>query len=572
MINIRQYINSKIKLAYDKHINISIDHRLIQVACVNNHNIDYCLKSLIILGKTLDKTHEELYNILRSELQEFDTSLDRNLLIINLKPDFIINHLNLNADLIMPNIRNRILVDFSSPNIAKDMHVGHLRSTIIGDSICKLFEMYGHEVLRINHIGDWGLQFGMIIEHLLEKYPNYEDANFSIADLQTFYSQSKKRFDTEPTFNANAYNKVVLLQAGDPVITKAWNFLKDISRQAYNQIYTALNVTLDECGESFYQSMVPSLVAELEAKGLITNENGWKHIKLEGHDVPLTVVKSDNGIGYDTTDLCAVRYRLVNLNCEKVIYVIDNGQAEHMTLIFKVAEMMEWRKPNQELIHVGFGVILGPDGKKFKSRSGDTVKLNELLEESLEKAEQMLEEQQLQRKNKIEFTKEEKDKIIKSIAYSSIKYADLAGIRTNDYKFSFDKMLSLKGNSGTYQIYEFVRICSILRKAGPYIDLIGQEPMTILEKEEINVCKQILLFPEMLEWIQEDLMFNKLCAYLYTLTNTFSIFHKNCRCLNYNENKELIGVNISRLTICLITKKILEKCFNILGIMAIDKM
>lgn len=622
-MSIKSEINSQIKESFYSKYAMHIDPKLLNVTHIASGDVDYSLKSLVGVSKIVNETVQDTFNGLCSCIDEekYIVSLERNCLNIKLHPEFVQHKMKENKKM-------RILVDFSSPNIAKDMHVGHLRSTIIGDSICKLFEQDGHDVLRVNHIGDFGLQFGMIIEHLLQKNINYNEVDLSIADLQTFYAESKKRFDTEDDFKAKAYHNVILLQSGDVNIVKAWNFIKDISRKSYNDIYSKLNVNLTECGESFYQNKIPSLIEELQTSNILVNDNGWIKIPIEGYEVPLTVVKSDGGFTYDTTDLAAVKYRLQELNADKIIYVVDNGQAGHFDMIFKVAEMMGWKRPDQELKHVGFGLVLGEsknpvtgkmEWKKLKSRSGDTVKLKELLDDALVRAREMLESQiklrRTQKENSIlkaiddettllleqgvveiedlmrskkecllekmeqklieqSLTEEEKDKIVKCVAYGSIKYADLASVRTGDYKYSEQKMLSLKGNTGAFQLYEYVRICAILRKVENYIwtPQIDCTDTTSIEDEEINVCKQILFLPEVLESVKEDLMLHKVCAYLYNLTNAFSVFHKKCRCLNYNSDGKLIGINRRRLDICKSTKRVLEQCFDILGIETIDKM
>ncbi|QKF93676.1 arginyl-tRNA synthetase [Fadolivirus algeromassiliense] len=584
MQNIKEYLTSQVKKAFDESFNCDINPALLSVNCYNNKNVDYCTKplqavSIALKEKGITTTPKELFDILIKyiDVDKFTITFDRNCININLKKKFIEELLNYNnlhnyESLNITNLKKRILVDFSSPNIAKDMHVGHLRSTIIGDSICKLFELQGHDVHRINHIGDFGLQFGMIIQHLLDKHPDYENHNFNISDLQKFYAESKKRFDIDVNFMKNAYNKVVMLQSGDTNIVNAWNFIKDISRKSYNEIYDKLDIKLIECGESFYQNKIPNLVKELEEKGILELDEGRKIIKIPGYDVPLTVIKSDGGFTYDTTDLAAVKYRLVDLDMDKVVYVVDNGQSLHFQLVFKVAEMMGWKKPYQELIHVGFGVVLGSDGTKFKSRMGDTVKLIDLLDEGIKKATDVLDKLRNDKQNNVEISDTEKQQIIKNVAYGSIKYADLSSTRTDDYKFSFEEMLSLKGNTGAYQLYNYVRICAILRNMGPYIDKLDNVQFTVTEKPELDLCKMILQFPEIINRVNGDLMFHTLCSYLYDLTKTLSVFHTKCRCLEFNEQKELISVNYSRIILCLYTKTIIEKCFDILGINKLEKM
>lgn len=593
MINIQNVLFTKLKKSFSNKYDIIVNDNFFNIFHNGNHGIDYNMQ-LIKFQKYLEKydikiTCEELFNVLTDDLnpEYYVATFARNSVNINLTNKCISVLMNplLNNDVvdIVDNPQN-ILVDFSSPNIAKDMHVGHLRSTIIGDSVCKLYEMLGHNVFRINHIGDWGLQFGMIIQHLLEKYPDYNNANLTIEDLQNLYAESKKRFDTESDFKDMAYKKVVLLQSTeDKVVVSAWNFIKKISRLAYDDIYNRLDVKLYECGESFYQDKIPFLIEELESKGILVEDNNRKIIKLDNYELPLTIIKSDGGYTYDTTDLAAVRYRLVDLNMDKVIYVVDEGQSLHFELVFEVAKIMGWKKDSQTLIHVGFGLVLDAEGKKFQSRKGDTVKLKDLLNESLVIANKVFDSTiKIREENnnktgnnsKIEnkISDDEKKIIVRNIAYGSVKYADLSSMRTNTYKFSIEKMVSLKGNTGAYNLYEYVRICAIIRNAKEYANNLPIQNFNIEEQEEATVCKLILLFPEILERVTTTLMFHWICSYMYELTGAFSGFYKNCRTLMFNKEKELIGVNENRLLICIATKTILEKCFLILGINTLERM
>jgi arginyl-tRNA synthetase len=575
-MDIKSFITNQIKLGFNEKYNVRTNDNLFNVAYIGNHGIEYSLFT-VKLQKHLEMNRietSELLDTLTAKLDSkyFDISLNKNSINISLTKQFVELNIKqfLTQNVINKIPKKKILVDFSSPNIAKDMHVGHLRSTIIGDSICKLFELQGHDVLRTNHIGDFGLQFGMIIQHLLELYPNYDVHDFSITNLQEFYADSKKRFDIAEDFRKKAYEKVVLLQSGDEEVVKAWNFIKDISKKAYDEIYTALDINIKDVGESFYQNLIPDLIIELEEKSLIIEEDGRKIIKVSGSKMPLTLVKSDGGFTYDTTDLAAIRYRLLNLQVHQVIYVVDLGQELHFQLIFEVAKLAGWLKEWQSVSYVGFGLVLDEAGKKFKSRDGDTVKLNTLLFKSLEESEKALN----QNKSNESFGDSEKEIIIKNVAYGSIKYADLSTLRTNNYKFSFDKMLSLKGNTGVYQLYQYVRIVAVLRNAGDHAhDAMKRiDDFDICDNKELEVCKVILLFPEVINKLTDDLMFHNLCTYLYGLTTTFSSFHTTCRCLHYDENKKLINVNHSRLLICIMTRDILEACFNILGINKLERM
>lgn len=581
MLNIKSLLNTQIKEAFNKYYNMDINDKLITIL---NYNGNYSLKSLPGLFKCLKSNNIDITsNKLCEQLTEninrdlFDVTINKNSIDVSIKNAYIIESIKniFKCGIINKAVnKKRILVDFSSPNIAKEMHVGHLRSTIIGDSICKLYEMEGHEVHRINHIGDFGLQFGMIIQYILELYPDYKEYEFSNQELQNFYVNSKKKFDTDEKFKMNAYKKVVLLQSGDEEASNVYHFVKSISMKSYNEIYNKLNIINEEVGESFYQNMIPGLIRELDEKGILMNDGERKVIKVNGYELMLTVMKSDGGFTYDTTDLAAIRYRLVELSMDKVIYVVDNGQELHFKLIFAVARMAGWINEGQEVEHVGFGVVTGEDGKRLKTREGNAVKLSELLDQSLIKADEVLKEKNEKKKNKISYSEDEEKLVIETVAYGCLKYADLATVRTNDYKFSYTRMLSVTGNTAVYQLYAYVKICSIIRNSGvSESDIVDKiEEFTVSEKEEVDVCKMILLFPEIMERVNANLMFNTLCTYLYDLANLFHVFHKKCRCLIYNKEGMLIDRDYSKLLICISTKYILEHCFNILGINKLEKM
>ena len=584
-MNIQNIIFKQLKKSFVDQYQIPIDDKYFHVIYLGNHGIDYSMQSLFKLNNYLKTINisvidNELFMILTKDFNPklFTISLNKSSININLTNEIIslmIKKTYGNIGIEITERKKKILVDFSSPNIAKDMHVGHLRSTIIGDSICKLYETQGHEVMRVNHIGDFGLQFGMIIQYFFENCPNYKNQELSIGDLQKFYAESKKRFDVDVDFRNASYKKVVMLQSGDKEIIEAWNFIKDISRKAYDDIYNRLNINLIEVGESFYQNQIPDLIDELSQKGILCEDDGRKIIRVPNSKVPLTVIKSDGGFTYDTTDLAAIKYRLTNLNVDEIIYVVDVGQSLHFDMLFSVAKEMGWLKEHQNVKHVGFGLVLDEKGKKFKSRDGDTVKLNLLLDEAMIQAKKALElAKQKRRSNNgknISLSENEQDDVIKSVAYGSIKYADLSTLRTNNYKFSFDKMLLFEGNTGVYQLYEYVRIYSIMcqidmNKVNEHVN-----EFTISEKEELHICKTILLFPEIIKKLSSDLMFHTLCNYMYDLTNAFGSFYCNCRCLHY-DGDTLLSINYSRILICDITKSILESCFNILGINKLKKM
>lgn len=324
------------------------------------------------------------------------------------------------------------------------MHVGHLRSTIIGDSISRLLEFLDHDVLRLNHVGDWGTQFGMLIAHLEDRFPDYAKVSPPIADLQAFYKESKARFDTDEEFKKRAYSRVVKLQNGDPASTKAWNLICDVSRKDFQRIYDRLDIKLQERGESFYQSRMIAIIKELEAAGFVEEDEGrrimWGSPANENgeHDgIPLTIVKSDGGFTYDTSDMATIKQRYVEEKADWVIYVTDAGQFTHFKTIWDCAERAGILDRSKHRVdHVGFGVVLGEDGKKFKTRSGDTVKLTDLLDEGLARAMDKLKEKE---RDKI-LTPEELKQAQESVAYGCIKYADLSHNRNNEYIFSFDRV------------------------------------------------------------------------------------------------------------------------------------
>ncbi len=366
----------------------------------------------------------------------------------------------------------RVIVDFSSPNIAKEMHVGHLRSTIIGDSIARVLEFQGHQVLRLNHVGDWGTQFGMLITQLRDVAPHALQAeqDVDLGDLVEFYRQAKQRFDEDEPFRDRARQAVVELQSGDEAAAKAWQILCEQSRQEFQKIYDRLDIQIQERGESFYNPLLPSVVEDLERSGLLVEDQGAQCVFLEGFTnkegdpLPLIVKKSDGGYNYATTDLAAIRYRTQQDEAERIIYITDAGQANHFAQVFQVAERAGWIPEDVELVHVPFGVVQGEDGKKFKTRSGETVKLKDLLDEAIARAQTDI-EQRLQDENRLE-PDEFKQHVAEVVGLGSVKYADLSQNRTSNYIFSYDKMLALQGNTAPYLLYAYVRIQGISRKGG----------------------------------------------------------------------------------------------------------
>ncbi|XP_053145833.1 arginine--tRNA ligase, cytoplasmic isoform X1 [Hemicordylus capensis] len=550
---------------------------------------DYQCNSAMSISQVLLKTKEQKVgpreiadkiarNIPDNEFVEKIEIAGPGFINVHLKKDFVSKQLSsMLVNGVQPpptGERKKVVVDFSSPNIAKEMHVGHLRSTIIGDSMCRLFEFVGYDVLRLNHLGDWGTQFGMLIAHLQDKFPDYLTVSPPIGDLQSFYKESKRRFDTEEEFKKRAYQCVVLLQSKNPDFIKAWELICDVSRKEFQKIYDCLDISLIERGESYYQDRMISIVKEFEEQGFVQVDDGRKIVFVPGCSIPLTVMKSDGGFTYDTSDLAALKQRLFEEKADIIIYVVDNGQSVHLQTIYAAGQMIGWYDPKvTRITHAGFGVVLGEDKKKFKTRSGDTVRLIDLLEEGLKRSMDKLKEKE---RDKV-LTPEELKAAQTAVAFGCIKYADLSHNRTNDYIFSFDKMLDDRGNTAAYLLYAFTRIRSIARLANIDEETLQKAARTteiILDHEkEWKLGKCILRFPEILQKILDDLFLHTLCDYLYELATTFTEFYDNCYCVEKDrQTGKVVNVNMWRMLLCEATAAVMAKGFDILGIKPVQKM
>ncbi|CAM6030833.1 unnamed protein product [Sphagnum balticum] len=455
----------------------------------------------------------------------------------------------------------RAVVDFSSPNIAKEMHVGHLRSTIIGDSIASMLEYCNVTVLRRNHVGDWGTQFGMLIEYLFEEFPDWEEIQEqAIGDLQVFYKKSKAKFDADPEFKKRSQKAVVSLQGGEEKYVLAWRQLCNISRREFNVIYERLHVTLEEKGESFYHPYIAGVLKELEEKNLIEESEGARVITVPGHTIPLLVVKGDGGFNYASTDLSALWYRLNEEAAQWIIYVTDVGQSQHFDMVFKAAKRAGWLPEDEskypKVKHVGFGLVLGTDGKRFRTRSSEVVRLVDLLDEAKSRSKQGL----VDRGREGEWTPEELEHASEALGYGAIKYADLKNNRTTNYTFNFDQMLDIRGNTAVYLLYAHARICSIIRKSGKDIEELKQTgTLKLSHPSERQLGLQLVRFGEFVEDALTDLLPNTLCEYLYSLSGMFTEFYTNCKVINSEEET-------SRLLLCEATATIMRECFKLLGI------
>lgn len=557
----------------DQCKNITLD--LFGIIVSENHYLFNGLKGLISKLK-LDMTFDDIAHIIANYFTTHNIWIQVNVRkfslifdIENRQLEKLIHVHSVNSvNSVTHDSGEKILVDFSSPNIAKDMHVGHLRSTIIGDSVCRIFELYGNNVFRVNHIGDFGLPFGMVIQHILDNKIDHTTLN--ISELQKIYANSKNVYDLNLRFNSEAHEQVKKLQDGDPYVESIWQSIRSTSMIACDEIYNRLDVKLNEVGESFYRDMIPTVINELKEKGYVQiAENGASIVKLNNYKFPLILVKGDGAYTYDTTDIAAIWYRLVKLNIDKIYYVVDYGQKDHFKLVFELAKLAGWLLPHQSIFHIDFGLVLGEDGKKIKSRDGGTVKLSSLLDDSLSKARETITERlQLLDKEKCE-------EIIGNIAYSAVKYADLSTTRTSDYKFSLDRMLAFDGNTAVYLMYAFTRLKSISRVCEPHIDynIIKCTPVVIQTECQKNICQLLVQFEDILDKVKASLMFHTLCDYLYRIATTFHSLYKSCRVLQYDEDKKtVLNIDYSVYTIFMAIQNVMKCGFDILGIKPVDVM
>ncbi len=514
---------------------------------------------------------------------------------LRLKPEFLADRLlEINRHLESLGIDKAakpktIVVDFSSPNIAKQMHVGHLRSTIIGDCICRIFECLGHNVIRQNHIGDWGLQMGMllaIVEELRDKFADkiqvdsdnkiYVPSFDKIEEIENLYKNANKRFENDDGFAKKARKFTYQLQSHDMFAITKWKALRKITLDTCNGIYEILNVPLsdkDVRGESTYNDMLPEVVADLKQKGLAVESDGAVCVfppgfkNKEGERLPFIIQKSDGAYLYATTDLAALRYRINELKADAIIYVTDARQKLHFEMLFAVAKMAGWAGDDFELSHVMFGSVLGEDGTPLKTRSGENVKLKELLDEAVERAMSVVEE-----KNP-ELSPEKKEQIATAVGIGAVKYSDYSNNRTSDYVFSFDKMLAMDGNTAPYMQYAYARIKSIERKAQTKKVSIEKElenlnALSLTEPAELDLAKCLVRYGEAIQAAAADYRPNYLTAYLYELAQKFSAFYTNCPVLKAGQDKRP-----TRLLLCDLTAKTIRHGLReLLGIEVVEQM
>lgn len=466
--------------------------------------------------------------------------------------------------------KQTVVVDYSAPNVAKEMHVGHLRSTIIGDAAVRTLEFLGHKVIRANHVGDWGTQFGMLIAWL-EKQQQENAGEMALADLEGFYRDAKKHYDEDEAFAERARSYVVKLQGGDEYFREMWRKLVDITMSQNQLTYDRLNVTLtrdDVMGESLYNPMLPGIVADLKAKGLAVESEGATVVFLdeyknkEGEPMGVIIQKKDGGYLYTTTDIACAKYRYETLHADRVLYYIDSRQHQHLMQAWTIVRKAGYVPDSVPLEHHMFGMMLGKDGKPFKTRAGGTVKLADLLDEALERARRLVAE-----KNP-NMPANELEKLANAVGIGAVKYADLSKNRTTDYIFDWDNMLAFEGNTAPYMQYAYTRVLSVFRKADIDESALANAQVIINEDREAQLAARLLQFEETLTVVAREGTPHVMCAYLYDVAGLFSGFYEYCPILSA-ENEEIRN---SRLKLAQLTAKTLKLGLDTLGIETVERM
>lgn len=542
---------------------------------------DYQCNAAMALGKKTQKPPRQVAKMIVDNLLA-DTMLDTpdiagpGFINLRLRNEFLAKSLmDIQTDnrlgIAVTDRVKRPVVDFPSPNMSKEMHVGHLPPSIIGETIARILEFAGHEVLRINHIGDWGTQFGMLIQYLRESQPEalaHPEA-VKISDLNLFYKEAKKRFDAEPAFADAARAAVVDLQSGDPVTGTVWKAFMQASRVHADEIYARLGVTSTERGESFYNDMLPGLVQELLDRGIAVVDQNAVCIFLdgfvgrEGQPQPMIIRKSDGAYNYDTTDLATIKYRLTQDKADWLVYAVDVRQKQHFDMVFAAAKKAGWLTDSVRTDFTGFGMILGPDGGPFKTKSGESVRLKDLLDEAQGRAQKVVDE------NSAEFPEEERLAIASAVGIGAVRYAGLSRSIATDYKFDWDTMLALEGNTAPYMMYAYARIRSIGRKGGiDFAALPADTQILITNEFERRLAKKLLQFGEMFQMLLRELAPNILTNYLFETAQTFSGFYRECSVL-HAESEEL---KRSRLRLCDLAARTIHLGLHLLGIETVERM
>ena len=463
-----------------------------------------------------------------------------------------------------------IVTDYSAPNVAKEMAVHHIRSTVIGDAVTRTLEFLGHKVIRANHIGDWGTQFGMLIANLERMQKESGEVSMELSDLEAFYRDSKKLYDEDETFAEKARNYVVKLQSGDEYCAEMWKKLVDITMVQNQRNYDRLNVSLslnDVMGESMYNNMLPEIVADLKEQGLAQEDDGAQVVFLEeyknkdGEPMGVIVQKRDGGFLYTTTDIACAKYRFEKLGADRVLYFIDSRQHQHLMQAWTIVRKAGYIPEEVSLEHHAFGMMLGKDGRPFKTRTGGSVKLKDLLDEAEQRAEKLIESKNPNLDSK------EKAKIANTVAMAAVKYADLSKHRTTDYIFDWDNMLAFEGNTAPYMQYAYTRVASIFAKAGVAMDSLEGEIKVTEEKEKALIAK-LLQFEEAVQSVAREGQPHIMCGYLFELAGQFSSFYEACPILNNEDD----AIKQSRLKLAALTAKTIKQGLDLLGIETLERM
>ena len=536
-----------------------------------------------ILKKAPQEIAKQISELVSSDLQSFAiVSSMSGFVNITAKPEWLSKRLSiLLADPrlgVSVDEKKTFAVDYSAPNVAKEMHVGHLRSTVIGDTIVRMLEFKGHTVIRENHVGDWGTPFGMLIEHLLDLGEDRAANELGVGDLDSFYKQARSKFVSDEEFANRSRSRVVLLQGGDAETLRLWRILVDESMRYFNEVYSMLGVMLtddDIRGESSYQELLPEVVERLRESGDLEESDGadvvfpggW--VNRDGEPLPMIIRKADGGYNYSTSDLACIIDRVERLGCDGFLYVVGTPQKQHFEMVFQVAKKAGFMSHNHQAVHVNFGSVLDTDGKVLKSREGEVIKLHDLLEEAIRRAEQSIDD-----KNP-DLLGKEREEVARAVGIGAVKYADLSTERTKDYVFDWEKMLSFEGNTAPYLQYAYARISSIFRKWGgdresltTNFESLMESELSTLRGEEILLSRRLVEFPSILDDSVSTFSPHKLCKHLHSIASSFASFYENCAILK--EENEIISQR--RLALCEATSRELKLGLEMMGINVPERM
>ena len=536
-----------------------------------------------ILKKSPQEIAIQISELVASDLQSFAiVSSMSGFVNITAKPEWLSNRISiLLADPrlgVSVDQKKTYVVDYSAPNVAKEMHVGHLRSTVIGDTIVRMLEFKGHTVIRENHVGDWGTPFGMLIEHLLDLGEDRAANELGVGDLDSFYKQARSKFVSDEEFANRSRSRVVLLQGGDAETLRLWRILVDESMRYFNEVYSMLGVMLtddDIRGESSYQELLPEVVYRLKESGDLEESDGadvvfpggW--VNRDGEPLPMIIRKADGGYNYSTSDLACIIDRVERLGCDGFLYVVGTPQKQHFEMVFQVAKKAGFMSHNHQAVHVNFGSVLDTDGKVLKSREGEVIKLHDLLEEAIRRAKQSIDD-----KNP-DLLGKEREEVARAVGIGAVKYADLSTERTKDYVFDWEKMLSFEGNTAPYLQYAYARISSIFRKWGgdresltTNLESLMESELSNLRSEEILLSRRLVEFPSILDDSVSTFSPHKLCKHLHSIASSFASFYENCGILKEDDE----AISRRRLALCEVTSRELKLGLEMMGINVPERM